>query len=97
MIGAPLMEMVWVQNLRSYLKGEFAPSDRWREIFVREFDELVRKKVGEFRGKPAFELNEQEAAMWRSPVDGMYYFVELTPDGKPRIEPVDPRDLRPID
>lgn len=54
------------------------------------------KLAGEFRGKPAYEMKEHEAAVWRSPVDGLYYFAVMGPDGKPYFETVDPRDLFPI-
>ena len=43
-------ELVWIQNLKGFVRGVFAADDLWKKIFIEQLDN-VNNQVEDIRGE----------------------------------------------
>jgi hypothetical protein len=55
------LELVWVQNLRSFIRGQVGFGDEWRDIFVERLDATVADNMRLQEALAAAETERDEA------------------------------------
>jgi len=44
-----MKEVVWIQNLKGFIKGTFPADERWKKIFIEQLDRLNEDELARLR------------------------------------------------
>jgi hypothetical protein len=79
----PEREMVWIQNLKGFIRGVFPANDQWKEIFIRQLNALyARPSPSEAVEARRLALEEAiEAVKGCSAPEVMSKYVMVGPSG----------------